>query len=109
MSAEMKAVVDLSRFLFTSNPVKYHPVLGDEESRKECLCSGVSVEGTSKATYKARLQSCLGPLFVVQSIVIFLLVTYLIIHRIPSDIACARKLSPYCETSSLSSFGIDGC
>ena len=99
----MKAVLDLSRFLFTSNPVKYHPVQGDEASGKECFCSSVGGERTSKATYKTRLKLCLCPLFVVQSIVIFLLVTYLIIHRTPSDIACARKLSPYCETNSLSS------
>ena len=99
----MKAVIDLSRFLFTSNPVKYYPVQGDEALGKECFCSSVGGERTSKATYKNHLKSCLCPLLAVQSIVIFLLVTYLIIHRTPSDIACARKLSPYCRTNPLTS------
>ena len=97
----MKAFIDLSRFLSTSNSVKYHPVEGDEASRKECFCSSVVGERTSKATYKTRLKLCLWPLFVVQSIVIFILVIDSTIHQTPSDITCARKLSPYCRTNPL--------
>ncbi len=90
----MRAVPDLPRFLFTSNAVKYNPVQEDEATEKECICSD-PVEQTSKFTSATRHRLCLYFLLAFQSVV-SLLVIFVISHRTPSDIACARKLSPYC-------------
>ena len=92
---ETKVMFELSRFLFAPKGVGYDPVRGDEVIEKECCCSDAA-ERASRSKSAARRKLCLYFFLACQSIVTFLLVIYIIMHRVPSDIACARKLSPYC-------------
>jgi hypothetical protein len=94
----MKIPFDLPRFKFASNPVKYDQIREDKVAEEECFVS--AAEQISKSNAAARQKHCLFYFLFLQSIIISILATYVILNRTPSDLACARQLSPYCEIQS---------
>ena len=93
----MKKFSSLDRFKINSSPVKYNIVQEDEGSEVDSRWSDTALR-TPKSKFATCQKLSLYLFLVSQSIIILILAIYVNISRTPSDLACAKQLSPYCET-----------
>lgn len=101
----MNKLFDLRHLLFAAKPAKYNPVLEDESSEKDSFFSDATDRG-SNVRHSTSRNICLYFFLALQSIALFVLVIYVAGHQNPSDISCAKQLSPYCKILIQSSLAL---
>ena len=93
----MKQLFDLHRLSLAAKSAKYNPVQEDESSEKDSFFSDTTDRGSNVRPSTFRSIS-VYLLLALQAIVLFVLVIYVARGQTPTDLACAKQLSPYCKT-----------